>query len=57
MSELNHITPAMEHNPLWSGQNSEQDTENKRVKLGFYLLRLVILAGLLVCVLQAGSTV
>lgn len=57
MNELNNITPAMERRPLWTHQDSQKDQENKQAKLGFYLLRLVILAGLLACVLQAGSTV
>ena len=47
----------MERRPLWTHQDSQKDQENKQAKLGFYLLRLVILAGLLACVLQAGSTV
>jgi len=55
MSELNYITPAMEHSPLWSGQESQKDQESRLIKLGLYLLRLVILTGLLVFVLQAGS--
>ncbi len=57
MNELNYITPAMEHSPLWSGQDSHQHQESRREKLGFYLLRLGILTGLLVFALQAGSAV
>lgn len=57
MNELNYITPATEHNPLWSEHDSQKGQENKGAKLGFYLLRLLILAGLLISVLQAGSPV
>gem|GEM_PF-5668417 len=47
----------MERSPLWTNQDSQHDQENRGEKLGFYLLRLAILAGLLFCILQAGSTV
>jgi len=47
----------MERRPLWTSQDNQQDHENRGVKLGFYLLRLAILAGLLFCILKAGSAV
>ncbi|MFP4064321.1 MAG: hypothetical protein ACLFN2_07920 [Bacteroidales bacterium] len=57
MNELNYIKPATEHSPQWSDQDSREGQENRRLKLGFYLLRLVIISGLLVSILQVGSTI